>query len=68
MVYSTCTYSEQEDESQLRYLVEEPGAEALPYPGATSLIITPSPLCSYPCYRMMPSPPTWRRALPRTCA
>lgn len=53
MVYSTCTYSEQEDESQLRYLIEELGAEALPLPELPP-IVTPSPLCSYPCYRMMP--------------
>lgn len=53
MVYSTCTFNRQEDEDMLTYLVEELGAEPVALPDLPEPI-TPSPLSSYPCYRMMP--------------
>ncbi len=53
MVYSTCTFNRQEDEDMLAYLVEELGAEPVALPELPEPI-TPSPLSSYPCYRMMP--------------
>lgn len=53
MVYSTCTFNRQEDEDMLTYLVEELGAEPVALPELPEPI-TPSPLSSYPCYRMMP--------------
>lgn len=53
MVYSTCTFNRQEDEDMLSYLVEELGAESVALPELPETI-TPSPLSSYPCYRMMP--------------
>jgi len=53
MVYSTCTFNRQEDEDMLSYLIEELGAEPVALPELPELI-TPSPLSSYPCYRMMP--------------
>ena len=53
MVYSTCTFNRQEDEDMLTYLVEELGAESVALPELPEPI-TPSPLSSYPCYRMMP--------------
>ena len=53
MVYSTCTFNRQEDEDMLAYLVEELGAEPVALPDLPEPI-TPSPLSSYPCYRMMP--------------
>ena len=52
MVYSTCTFNRQEDEDMLTYLVEELGAEPVALPELPEPI-TPSPLSSYPCYRMM---------------
>ena len=53
MVYSTCTFNRQEDEDMLAYLIEELGAESVALPELPEPI-TPSPLSSYPCYRMMP--------------
>ena len=53
MVYSTCTFNRQEDEDMLAYLIEELGAEPVALPELPEPI-TPSPLNSYPCYRMMP--------------
>jgi len=53
MVYSTCTFNRQEDEDMLTYLIEELGAEPVALPDLPEPI-TPSPLSSYPCYRMMP--------------
>ena len=53
MVYSTCTFNRQEDEDMLAYLIEELGAEPVALPELPEPI-TPSPLSSYPCYRMMP--------------
>ena len=53
MVYSTCTFNRQEDEDMLAYLVDELGAEPVALPNLPESI-TPSPLSSYPCYRMMP--------------
>ena len=53
MVYSTCTFNRQEDEDMLAYLVDELGAEPVALPELPEPI-TPSPLSSYPCYRMMP--------------
>lgn len=53
LVYSTCTFNRDEDETMVGYLVEEFGAEPLALPDCPNEII-PSTLSPYPCYRMMP--------------
>jgi 16S rRNA C967 or C1407 C5-methylase (RsmB/RsmF family) len=52
MLYSTCTYSEKEDEKIIAWLLEEyPGLEPVPVP---QLAPFQSKFESFPCYRLFP--------------
>ena len=52
MLYSTCTYSEKEDEKIIAWLLEEdPDWEAVPVP---TMAAFQSKFAPFPCYRLFP--------------
>lgn len=54
MIYSTCTYSREENEEVLQYIIEELGAEPVTIPVDAAWNIQPGIDTPYPCYRFVP--------------
>jgi NOL1/NOP2/fmu family ribosome biogenesis protein len=54
LVYSTCTYTIEENEDVIRFIVEELGAEPLPLPCNPGWGITSALRGDYPLYRFFP--------------
>lgn len=54
LIYSTCTYNTEEDEENVRYIMEELGAEALSIPVKEEWKITGPLKYSHPVYRFFP--------------
>lgn len=54
LLYSTCTYNTEEDEENIRYILETFGAEALPLPVKEEWHITGSLRYDFPVYRFFP--------------
>ena len=55
LIYSTCTFNTQEDEENVRWMMEELGTELLPINTDTSWGITPSLITDVPhAYRFLP--------------
>ena len=54
LIYSTCTYNTEENEDNIRYIIEELGAEALPIPIKQEWNITAALKYSDPVYRFLP--------------
>ena len=54
LVYSTCTFNTEEDEENIRYIIEELGAEALPIPVPAEWDIAGALRHTHPVYRFFP--------------